>query len=67
MAKSGIPHCGFYECHRMPFGLRNTPVKFQLLMKSAFSDMNLFDCLTWTHLAIYEQSLTNIKMIFNVP
>ena len=38
---------GFYEIHRMPFGLCNAPATFQRLLEMCMGEMNLRDCLVY--------------------
>ena len=38
---------GFYECERMPFGLKNAPVTFQQLMQSCVGNLHLQYCIIY--------------------
>ena len=38
---------GFYECERMPFGLKNSPATFQRLMQSCLGNLHLQYCIIY--------------------
>ena len=38
---------GFFECDRMPFGLRNAPATFQWLMQNCMGELNFIYCLIY--------------------
>ena len=42
-----VGQLGFYQCERMPFGLKNSPATFQRVMEKALGDLNLKSCLIY--------------------
>jgi hypothetical protein len=42
-----VGHLGFFECHRMPFGLTGAPATFQHLMETVMGDLNMRKCLVY--------------------
>ena len=65
-----VGNLGFFECDYMPFGLCNTPVTFQRLMKNCLGELNLIYCLiymddlvmfSWTA----EEHLHRLCVVFN--
>ena len=61
---------GFYEFHRMPFGLCNAPATFQRLMEMCMGDMNLRDCLVYLDDIIifsstFEEHIDRLTAVFS--
>ena len=61
---------GFFEFHRMPFGLCNAPATFQRLMERCMGDMNLRDCLIYLDdviifSATFEEHLNRLEAVFS--
>ena len=59
MSEDSIPYTafrvgllGFYKCICMPFGLTNTLVTFQRLMKSCLGDLHLHYCIIYLDIII---------------
>ena len=61
---------GFFEFHRMPFGLCNAPATFQRLMERCMGEMNLRDCLIYLDDIIifsstFEEHLERLEAVFS--
>ena len=61
---------GFFEFHRMPFGLCNAPATFQRLMERCMGDMNLRECLIYLDDVIifsstFEEHLDCMEAVFS--
>ena len=56
---------GFYECERMPFGLKNAPATFQRLMETSLGDLNLHWCIIYLDdIVIFSKDLaSNLKRL----
>ena len=65
-----VGNLGFYEFHRMPFGLCNAPATFQRLTERCMGDLNLRDCLIYLDDVIifsstFEEHLDHMEAIFS--
>lgn len=63
-----VGNLGFYECHRMPFGLKNAPSTFQRLMESALGELHLKFCLVYLDdvvcfSASFEQNVRRLEAV----
>ena len=61
---------GFFEFHRMPFGLCNAPSTLQRLMERCMGEMNLRDCLIYLDDIIifsstFEEHLERLEAVFS--
>ena len=61
---------GFFEFHRMPFGLCNAPATFQRLMERCMGDLNLTDCLIYLDDIVifsstFEEHLDRLEAVFS--
>ena len=59
---------GFFECERMPFGLRNAPATFQILMESCLGDLHLNCCIIYLDdiIVFSETPQEHIKRLYGV-
>ena len=60
---------GFWECNRMPFGLKNAGATFQRLMENCLGDLQPRMCLIYlddviVHSRTFEDQLKNLEMVF---
>ena len=60
---------GFWECNRMPFGLKNVGATFQRLMEECLGELQPFKCLVhlddvMVHPNNFEDHLSNLEMVF---
>lgn len=65
-----VGNLGFYECERMPFGLKNSPATFQRLMEKTLGDLHMKTCLIYLDNIIVfgktvEQHLQRLTEIFD--
>ena len=61
---------GLFECDRMPFGLCNAPVTFQMLMQNCLGKLNLTYCLIYLDgIIVYsktpEEHLQRMRVVFD--
>ena len=61
---------GFWECNRMPFGLKNAGATFQRLMEECLGHLQPSKCLVYlddviVHAANYEDHLRNLELVFS--
>ena len=60
---------GFYECKKMPFGLKNAPATFQHLMQSCLGNLHVQNCIIYLDDIIVfsktpEEHLVRLQAIF---
>ena len=60
---------GFWECNRMPFGLKNAGATFQRMMEECLGELQPSKCLVYlddviVHATTFEQHLENLDMVF---
>ena len=64
-----ISGLGFWECNRMPFGLKNAGATFQRLMEECLGELQPSKCLVYlddviVHSSNFKDHLDNLEMVF---